>query len=80
MNPDGPDPAAPDRAQSYIAHVATRALIFIEAPKPVGTADISTYEVTVNPSDTVSIGQEIEMFHHGRSTPCLLFWNGVNFT
>ncbi|KAE8368542.1 hypothetical protein BDV27DRAFT_122208, partial [Aspergillus caelatus] len=51
MNPDGPDPAVPDRAQGYITHAATRALIFIEAPKPVslvcvvelGMTDASAY-------------------------------------
>ncbi|KAB8262345.1 Phophatidylserine decarboxylase-domain-containing protein [Aspergillus pseudonomiae] len=88
MNPDGPDPAAPDRAQGYITHVATRALIFIKAPEPVGLtcvvtvgmADVSTCDVTVTQGDTVSKGQEIGMFHHGGSTHCLLFRKGVNLT
>ncbi|OGM46641.1 hypothetical protein ABOM_004700 [Aspergillus bombycis] len=88
MNPDGPDPAAPDRAQGYITHVATRALIFIEAPEPVGLiclvevgmVDVSTCDVTVKQDDAVSKGQEIGMFHHGGSTHCLLFRKGVKLT
>ncbi|KAE8154096.1 phosphatidylserine decarboxylase family protein [Aspergillus avenaceus] len=88
MNPEGPDPAAPDRAQGYITHVATRALIFIQAPEPiglmcvveVGMADVSTCEVTVKENQTVTKGQEIGMFHHGGSTHCLLFRKGVNLT
>ncbi|KJK63195.1 Phosphatidylserine decarboxylase [Aspergillus parasiticus SU-1] len=88
MKPDGPDPVAPDRAQGYITNVATRALIFIEAPGlvglmcvvEVGMADVSTCEVTVDQGDTVSKGQEIGMFHHGGSTHCLLFREGVNLT
>ncbi|KAI1382912.1 Phophatidylserine decarboxylase-domain-containing protein [Hypoxylon trugodes] len=58
-NPVGPDPAAPDQAQGYITHVATRAMFLIEADDPkdgggsiglicaiyVGMADVSTCEI-----------------------------------
>ncbi|KAL8729609.1 MAG: hypothetical protein Q9181_004941, partial [Wetmoreana brouardii] len=33
-NPEGPDPAAPNESQAYIAEVATRAIIIIEADNP----------------------------------------------
>ncbi|KAI1799665.1 Phophatidylserine decarboxylase-domain-containing protein [Daldinia bambusicola] len=53
-NPDGPDPAAPDRAQGYIAHIATRAVYLIDTGSDaagvvgaiyVGMADVSTCEI-----------------------------------
>ncbi|KAI1759065.1 Phophatidylserine decarboxylase-domain-containing protein [Hypoxylon sp. FL1150] len=52
-NPDGPDPAGPDRSQGYITHVATRAVYLIDAGDPVGLvcaiyvgmADVSTCEI-----------------------------------
>ncbi|PHH85055.1 hypothetical protein CDD83_983 [Cordyceps sp. RAO-2017] len=89
-HPDGPDPAAPDRAQGYITHVATRALFYIQAPEPVGLmavvfvgmADVSTCQILPDfapsklPAD-VRKGDELGMFHHGGSTHCLLFRPGV---
>ncbi|KAL7823504.1 Phophatidylserine decarboxylase domain-containing protein [Trichoderma gracile] len=90
-SPDGPDPAAPDRAQGYISHIATRAIFFIEAPQPIGLmaaiyigmADVSSCEVldkyqAKNLPAKVEKGEEIGMFHHGGSTHCLLFRQGVN--
>ncbi|KAI0897848.1 Phophatidylserine decarboxylase-domain-containing protein [Annulohypoxylon nitens] len=77
-----PDPAAPDHAQGYITHVATRALIIIDAGPPVGLvaciyvgmADVSTIEIKDFQQDqTVEKGEEIGMFHHGGSTHCLIF-------
>jgi hypothetical protein len=67
---------------------ATRTLIFIEAPQPiglmciveVGMADVSTCEVTVNKNDTLTKGQEIGMFHHGGSTNCYLFRKDADLT
>ncbi|KAE8349878.1 phosphatidylserine decarboxylase-domain-containing protein [Aspergillus coremiiformis] len=75
-------------SQKYITDVATRALIYIEAPGRiglmcfvgVGMADASSCEVTVKEGDYVSKGQEIGAFHHGGSAYCLLFRNGVNLT
>ncbi|EGR46077.1 uncharacterized protein TRIREDRAFT_66935 [Trichoderma reesei QM6a] len=90
-SPEGPDPAAPDRAQGYISHIATRAIFFIEAPQPIGLmaaiyigmADVSSCEILEKyqaknlPAD-VEKGEEIGLFHHGGSTHCLLFRQGVN--
>ncbi|KAI2466747.1 Phophatidylserine decarboxylase-domain-containing protein [Annulohypoxylon bovei var. microspora] len=87
-NPEGPDPAAPDMAQGYITHVATRAMYLFEADAPVGLmcaiyvgmADVSTCEIgekfkKARPDNPVAVekGEEIGMFHHGGSTHCLLF-------
>lgn len=88
-NPEGPDPASPDKAQGYITHVATRAIFMIKAPEPVGLvgviyvgmADVSTCEINERLQDnfpqSVKKGEEIGMFHHGGSTYCLLFQKGV---
>ncbi|KAJ4857379.1 phophatidylserine decarboxylase domain-containing protein [Trichoderma breve] len=87
----GPDPASPNRVQSYISHIATRAIFFIEAPKPIGLmaamyigmADVSSCEI-LQKFDAKSLpasvekGEEIGLFHHGGSTHCLLFRQGVN--
>ncbi|KAK5996122.1 L-tryptophan decarboxylase [Cladobotryum mycophilum] len=84
-SPDGPDPAAPDHAQGYISHVATRAVFFIQADEPVGLiallyigmADVSSCEILTKfqqgtwPAQ-VKKGEELGMFHHGGSTYCLL--------
>ena len=78
----GFDPAGPNESQGYIAEVATRALIFIEADNPdiglmcfvaIGMAEVSTCEVTVFQGQHVAKGDEIGMFHFGGSTHCLLF-------
>jgi phosphatidylserine decarboxylase len=76
------DPDAPDASQGYIAAVATRALIFIEADNPkiglmcfvaVGMADVSTCDIGVYEGQHIKKGQEIGMFHFGGSTYCLVF-------
>jgi phosphatidylserine decarboxylase len=55
--PQGADPSAPNDSQPFLTAVATRALIFIEAdnPKiglmcvmPVGMAEVSSCQITVN--------------------------------
>ncbi len=91
-NPAGPDPAAPDQAQSYITHVATRAILIINTGGPlgfvcaiyVGMADVSTCEINSrflkNLPQHVDKGEEVGMFHHGGSTHCLLFQKGVKLT
>ncbi|KAM0454934.1 hypothetical protein ACHAPV_008075 [Trichoderma viride] len=89
--PDGPDRAAPDLAQGYISHIATRAIFFIQAPEPIGLmaaiyigmADVSSCDILdkfsgKNLPATVEKGEEIGTFHHGGSTHCLLFRPGVN--
>ncbi|KAI3338036.1 Phophatidylserine decarboxylase-domain-containing protein [Ustulina deusta] len=85
-SPDGPDVAAPDLAQGYICHVATRAVFVIDTKDPVvglvgavyvGMADVSTCEISEKFQGghpvAVEKGEEIGMFHHGGSTHCLLF-------
>jgi phosphatidylserine decarboxylase len=49
----------------------------------IGMADVSSCEISAKFSDealraTVEKGEEIGMFHHGGSTHCLLFRQGVN--
>ncbi|MBT3879178.1 MAG: phosphatidylserine decarboxylase family protein [Candidatus Scalindua sp.] len=81
-NPDGPDPSAPNDSQGYLAEVATRALIFIEADNPliglicfiaVGMAEVSTCDITVKEGQHISKGDQTGMFHFGGSTHCLIF-------
>jgi phosphatidylserine decarboxylase len=84
---EGYDPAGPNDSQGYITHVATRAMIFIEADNPdiglmcvllVGMAEVSTCEITVYQGQHVPKGSQLGMFHFGGSTHCLLFRPGVN--
>jgi phosphatidylserine decarboxylase len=79
---EGYDPAGPNDSQGYIAEVATRALIYIEADNPaiglmcfmaVGMAEVSTCQITVYEGQRVGKGQQLGMFHFGGSTHCLLF-------
>lgn len=78
----GYDDAGPNESQGYIAELATRALIFIEADDPaiglmcfmaVGMAEVSTCDVRVFEGEHLQKGQEIGMFHFGGSTHCLIF-------
>lgn len=64
-DPQGADPSAPNNSQPFLTSVATRALIFIEAdnPKiglmcvvPVGMAEVSSCEITVQAGDRVKKG------------------------
>jgi phosphatidylserine decarboxylase len=84
---EGYDPAGPNDSQGYITHVATRAMIFIEASNPdiglmcvllVGMAEVSSCEITVYQGEHVKKGSQLGMFHFGGSTHCLLFRPGVN--
>jgi len=83
----GPDPAGPNNSQQFITSVATRAVIFIEADNPaiglmcvvpVGMAEVSSCQITVEPGQHVNKGDQIGMFHFGGSTHCLVFRPGVN--
>ncbi|KAK4962213.1 hypothetical protein LTR66_012764 [Elasticomyces elasticus] len=69
----------------YITAVATRAITFFEADKPAigliaflgaGTAEASTFEITVKEGQHVKKGDQIGMFHFGGSTHCILFRKG----
>jgi phosphatidylserine decarboxylase len=83
---EGFDAAGPNNSQGYIAHVATRALIFIEADEPaiglmclmpVGMAEVSSCVVSVQEGQHVSKGDEVGFFQFGGSTHCLVFRPGV---
>ena len=83
---EGYDDSGPNESQGYITHVATRALIFIQADNPdiglmcvmpVGMAEVSTCEVTVFEGQRVRKGDQLGMFHFGGSTHCLFFRRGV---
>ncbi len=78
----GYDPYGPNDSQGYLAEVATRAVIYIQADNPdiglmafvaIGMAEVSTCEITVFEGQHVEKGQETGMFHFGGSTHCLLF-------
>ena len=83
---EGFDPAAPNDSQAYLAEVATRAVILIQADDPriglmgimpVGMAEVSTCHITVAVGQHVNKGDQLGMFHFGGSTHCLLFRPGV---
>jgi len=72
--------------QPFIAHVATRALIFIRANDPkigllcfvgIGMVEVSSCDITVYAGQKVKKGQEIGTFHFGGSTHCLVFGPNV---
>ena len=78
----GWDEAGPNNSQAYIAEVATRAIIFIQADNPdiglmvflgVGMGEVSSCDITVEVGQQVKKGQQIGMFHYGGSTHCLIF-------
>ena len=82
----GYDPAGPNDSQAYITHVASRALVFIQADNPqiglicvifVGMAEVSSNEVTVYEGQHVSKGDDLGTFHFGGSTYVLIFRPGV---
>jgi len=82
---EGFDPVGPNNSQGYIAHTATRALIFIEADQPiglmcvipVGMAEVSSCVVTVKVNNKVNKGDQLGYFQFGGSTHCLVFRKGV---
>jgi len=82
----GVDPSGPNMSQGYLAEIAARGLIFIEADNPdiglmcfvaIGMAEVSTCDIRVFEGQRVEKGQELGMFHFGGSTHCLLFRPGV---
>lgn len=92
--PSDEPPPPPDFAfqgqQPFLTHVATRALIFIQADDPniglvcfigVGMVEVSSCDITVIEGQRVKKGDEIGTFHFGGSTHCLVFGpkTGLNF-
>jgi len=86
------DPVGPNNSQGYIAHVATRALIFIEADysgiglmclAAVGMAEVSSCVLVDQEGKPLKEGQKVEKgdqlgyFQFGGSTHCLVFGPGV---
>jgi len=82
------DPAGPNNSQGYIAHVATRALIFIDADDPriglmclvaIGMAEVSSCVLEGASGDALREGQhvikgeQLGYFQFGGSTHCLVF-------
>ncbi|KAK0471498.1 phosphatidylserine decarboxylase-like protein [Armillaria novae-zelandiae] len=89
LNPEGPDPGAPNLSQGFITAIATRSLVFIQADNPsiglmcfiaVGMAEVSTCQVTVQEGQVLKKGDEMGMFHFGGSTHCLVFRPGTTVT
>jgi len=82
------DAVAPPVSQSYLAHVAVRAIILIEADDPViglvafvaiGMDEVSSCVIGkhVTPGYHVGKGQELGCFQFGGSTHCLVFRPGA---
>jgi phosphatidylserine decarboxylase len=78
----------PSNSQGYLAHVATRAVIVIEADEPaigrvgivqIGMSDVSgcVIDPQVTPGAHLAKGDELGYFQFGGSTACLLFEPGV---
>ncbi|MGZ6779890.1 MAG: phosphatidylserine decarboxylase, partial [Mycobacterium sp.] len=85
---EGADAVEPTNSQSYLAHVAARAIILIDADDPViglmafvpvGMSDVSSCIIhsTVKPSQHVAKGEELGHFQYGGSTHCLVFRPGA---
>jgi phosphatidylserine decarboxylase len=85
---EGPDATEPTNSQSYLAHVATRAVIVIDADDPavglvavvlVGMVEVSSCILapSVKPGAHVEKGEELGHFQFGGSTYCLLFRPGT---
>ncbi|MDP9073365.1 MAG: phosphatidylserine decarboxylase family protein [Actinomycetota bacterium] len=85
---EGADAVEPTNSQSYLAHVAARAIILIEADDPivglvafvpVGMSEVSSCMVSSNltPGYHVAKGEELGHFQFGGSTHCLVFRPGA---
>ena len=85
---EGTDAAEPRYSQSYLAHVAARAVILIEADNPVigltafvpvGMNEVSSCMIDpkIQPGYHVNKGEELGYFQFGGSTHCLVFRPGA---
>ena len=85
---EGADAVEPMNSQSYLAHVAARAVILIEANDPViglmgfvpvGMSEVSSCVIhpKVTPGYRVGKGEELGYFQYGGSTHCLVFRPGA---
>jgi phosphatidylserine decarboxylase len=82
----GSDATESTHSQGYLAHVATRAIVFIQADNPViglmaflavGMSDVSSCTIDVTPGQHVAKGEELGYFQFGGSTHCLVFRPGA---
>ena len=85
---EGSDTVEPTNSQSYLAHVAARAVILITADDPViglmafvpvGMVEVSSCMIDskVRPGYHVRKGEELGYFQYGGSTHCLVFRPGA---
>jgi phosphatidylserine decarboxylase len=85
---EGADAVEPTNSQSYLAHVAARAIFVIEADDPViglmafvavGMSEVSSCVIgpELTPGDHVGKGDELGFFQFGGSTHCLVFRPGA---
>ena len=85
---EGADAVEPKKSQSYLAHVAARAIILIEANDPViglvafvpiGMSEVSSCIIgpDIQPGHHVAKGDELGYFQFGGSTHCLVFRPGA---
>ncbi len=85
---EGADAVEPTLSQSYLAHVAARAIILIQADDPViglmavipvGMIEVSSCVIDpeIVPGHHVDKGDELGYFQFGGSTECLVFRPGV---
>ena len=85
---DGSDVQQETSAQTYLAHVAARAVVLIDADDPViglvGFVAVGMFEVSsclfarnVGPGHHLAKGDELGHFRFGGSTHCLVFRPGV---
>jgi phosphatidylserine decarboxylase len=85
---EGTDAVEPTNSQSYLAHVAARAVILIKADDPViglmafvpvGMVEVSSCMIDskVTPGYHVGKGEELGYFQYGGSTHCLIFRPGA---
>jgi phosphatidylserine decarboxylase len=85
---EGKDATEPRNSQSYMTHVAARAIILIEADDPViglmafvpvGMSEVSSCMIDskITPGYHLSKGEELGYFQYGGSTHCLVFRPGA---
>ncbi|HEY2241019.1 MAG TPA: phosphatidylserine decarboxylase family protein [Streptosporangiaceae bacterium] len=85
---EGANAVEPMNSQSYLANVAARAIVIIEADNPVigqlafvavGMSDVSSCLIgpEIAPGHHVAKGEELGYFQYGGSTHCLVFRPGA---
>ena len=76
------EPESPNILQGYLAQVAARGIIYIQADNDdiglmcfvsIGMSEVSSNEITVKEGQRVEKGDELGMFHFGGSTHLLIF-------